>query len=67
MESPSASLPRRDDGLMAVPVPRGLVDMRVDWTTTPDVVLSRWVTLLGVLALTAVWLLERKVRRSQVS
>lgn len=64
---PSASLPRRDDGLVAVPVPRGPVNLHLDWRTTPDVVLSRWVSLLGVLALTAVWLLERKVRRSQVS
>ena len=33
-----AGLPKRDDGLMAVPVPKGPVDLSVDWTTTPDVV-----------------------------
>jgi 6-pyruvoyl-tetrahydropterin synthase related domain len=64
---PAASLPHRDDGLLAVPVPRGSSDVSIDWTTTPDVLLSRWVSLLGVLALTAVGLLERKIRRSQVS
>lgn len=64
---PLASLPRRDDGLLAVPVPRGAATVQIDWRTTPDVLLSRWVSLLGVLALTAVGLLERKVRCSQVS
>lgn len=64
---PAAPLPRRDDGLLALPVPRGAVDLQIDWTTTPDVRLSRWVSLLGVLALTGVGLLERKMRRSQVS
>ena len=33
-----ASFPQRDDGLMAVPVPQGPVDLTVDWTTTPDVI-----------------------------
>ncbi len=60
-------LPRRDDGLIAVPVPRGPSSLRIDWTTTPDVLLSRWVSLLGVLALTAVCLLERKFYRASVS
>ena len=29
-----AALPMRDDGLIAVPVPQGTVDLTVDWTTT---------------------------------
>ena len=37
---PAASLPLRDDGLMAVPVPQGPVDVTVDWTATPDVILG---------------------------
>lgn len=64
---PAAALPRRDDGLMAVEVPRGRVELDLDWTTTPDVLLSRWVSVLGVFALTGVGLLERKLRRAQVS
>ena len=58
---PAASLPWRDDGLMAVPVPRGSVDLSVDWTTTPDVLAGRWLSLLAVLLLTALCLLERKL------
>ena len=59
----AASLPSRDDGLIAVPVPSGPVNIHIDWTTTPDVRLSRWITFLGVFALSAVWFTERKLRR----
>jgi hypothetical protein len=62
-----SSLPHRDDGLIAIPVPRGPVQIDVDWTTTPDVRLSRWISLLGVLALTGVSVLERKSSCAQVS
>ena len=61
---PVAALPSREDGLMAVPVPQGPIDLAVDWTATPDVVASRWLSALGVLALTALWLLERKAKRN---
>ena len=60
---PFASLPRRDDGLMAVPVPQGPVDLTVDWTTTPDVVAGRWLSALAVLLLTGLWFLERRLLR----
>ncbi len=58
---PVADLPQRDDGLMAVPVARGPVDLTVDWTTTPDVILSRWLSSLSVLLLTGLCLLERRL------
>ncbi|HEX4757711.1 MAG TPA: hypothetical protein VH308_07000 [Terracidiphilus sp.] len=61
------SLPRRSDGLIAVPVPAGPVDLTVDWTTTPDVVFARWLTLLSGLALTGLWLFERRSYRAQLS
>jgi hypothetical protein len=64
---PAADLPHRSDGLVAVPVPRGPVYLQIDWATSPDVLLSRWISLLGVLALTAACLLERKLRRAPVS
>ncbi len=54
-----AELPQRDDGLIAVPVPQGPFDLTLDWTTTPDVVLGRWVSGLSVLLLLALFLLER--------
>jgi hypothetical protein len=58
-----ASLPHRDDGLIAVPVPQGSVDLAVDWTTTPDVVAGHWLSALAVLLLTALWWLERKLKK----
>ena len=61
---PIASLPHRDDGLIAVPIPQGPVDLAVDWTTTPDVIAGRWLSALAVLLLTALWLLERKLKKS---
>ena len=36
----SIALPERDDGLMAVPVPQGPVELTVDWTTTRDVLIG---------------------------
>jgi hypothetical protein len=64
---PVSDLPRREDGLMAVPVPQGFVDLTVDWTATPDVLLSRWLCALAVLALTCLWFLERRASRPGLS
>jgi hypothetical protein len=61
-----ASLPRRTDGLIAVPVPEGQVDLTLDWTTTPDVVAGRWLSGLAVLLLTGLWIFERKLNRPRV-
>jgi hypothetical protein len=61
---PITDLPRRDDGLIAVPIPQGKVDLAVDWTTTPDVIAGRWLSALAGLLLTALWLLERKLKKS---
>jgi hypothetical protein len=50
-------LPERDDGLIAVPVPQGPVELRVNWVATPDVVAARWVSGLSVgLLLCILWL-----------
>jgi hypothetical protein len=57
---PVSNLPRRKDGLMAVPVPRGPVDLSVDWTATADVILGRWLSAISVLLLAALCLLEWK-------
>jgi hypothetical protein len=62
-----ANLPKRADEMMAVPVPQGPVDLTVDWTTTPDVVIGRWVSILALLLLTALYLLERKFSRPRLS
>jgi hypothetical protein len=56
-------LPQREDGLMAVPVAQGTVDLTVDWTTTPDVIAGRWLTALAALLLLGLWLVERKLEK----
>jgi hypothetical protein len=61
-----SSLPRRLDGLIAVPVAQGHVNLTVDWMTTPDVVAGRWLSGLAVLMLTALWFFERKLNRPRV-
>jgi hypothetical protein len=53
-------LPKRDDGLLAVPVLEGPVILSVDWTTTPDVVAGRWITAVSLLAITGLALLPRR-------
>ena len=62
----AASLPRRLDGLIAVPVARGPVDLTVDWMTTPDVIAGRWLSALAVLLLTGLWFFEQKLNRPRV-
>jgi hypothetical protein len=56
----SASLPRRDDGLIAVPVPQGPVEVTADWRATPDVLAGRWLSALFALLLGALFWVERK-------
>jgi hypothetical protein len=62
-ERPIAALPQRDDGLMAVPVPKGPVDLTVDWTATRDAIAGRWLSGLSLLLVTALCLLERRFQR----
>jgi hypothetical protein len=56
---PAGQSDPRDDGLIAVPVPRGSVDVAVDWMTTPDVITGRCVSVLAFLILIALGLVER--------
>jgi hypothetical protein len=64
---PAGALPSRDDGLMAVPVPQGPVDLAVDWTTTTDVIAGRLLSAFALLLVTALCLLERKLTRPRLS
>jgi hypothetical protein len=57
---PQTALPRRDDGLIVVPVPEGAVDLTVDWTRSPDVLAGRWVSAVSLLLLAALWWVERR-------
>ncbi len=61
------SLPRRLDGLIAVPVPPGPIRVTVDWTATPDVWTGRGFSLAAFLLVTGVCVLERRRTRAQVS
>ena len=66
-ESTRVPSPPRDDGLMAMPVPAGPVVLTVDWTTTTDVLVGRWLSALSVLALTGLCLLAREPKRRHLS
>jgi hypothetical protein len=57
---PVRDLPQREDGLIAVPVPAGEVNLTVDWVITPDVILGRWVTGLSIVLLACVFFFERR-------
>jgi hypothetical protein len=60
-----ASLPHRDDGLIAVPVPQGPVRLDVDWTTTGDVVMGRLLSLMSLGYLAVLCLIERRLNAAQ--
>lgn len=64
---PTTNLPSRADGLMAVPVPQGSVDLKVDWVSTEDVIVGRWLSVLSLLLLTTLCFLERKLSRPRFS
>ncbi len=53
----------RDDGLMAVPVPPGLVQLRADWSITSDVFAGRWLSAFAALSITGLCLLSRRLAR----
>jgi len=58
---PVTATAERERGFMAVPVPRGNVQVAVDWTTTGDVVAGRWVSAIALLLVTGLYLLERRL------
>ncbi len=60
-------LPVRKDGLIAVPVPQGMVDLRADWTTMPDVLAGRWASGWALLLGTGLWWVERRLLRPGLS
>jgi hypothetical protein len=53
----------RDDGLIAVAVPKGAVEVAARWTATRDVIAGRWVSALTALAtVVLLLLLPRRTR-----
>ena len=63
---PAAGAPLRIDGLMAVPVAAGPVQVDVRWTTTPDVTAGRWISVLALVAGVGLWALEHRRAHSQL-
>jgi hypothetical protein len=61
------TLPARDDGLIAVPVPQGSVELTVDWVTTPDVITGRWISGVSVLLLAVFCLLLRRRKGPRIT
>lgn len=47
-----AHRPERQDGLIVLPVPAGASEVAVDWTTTRDVVIGRWISLIALVLVT---------------
>jgi hypothetical protein len=64
---PATFAPARDDGLMAVAVPQGPLDLTVDWTTTTDIVVGRWLSALALVLITALCALERRWGQARLS
>jgi hypothetical protein len=58
------SLPVRDDGLIAVPVAQGPATIAVDWTTTGDVLLGRWLSVVSLALLAGLSLAECRWKRA---
>jgi hypothetical protein len=57
------ALPSRPDGLMTVPLTAGHHTIRVQWMTTRDVFIGRFVSTMALIALLAVILLEHQKRQ----
>jgi hypothetical protein len=60
-------IPGRQDGLMAVPVPKGHVNLAVDWMTTTDVLMGRMISGLALVLVTGLWLVEYPRFRPRLS
>ena len=65
-DSASAAVDR-NDGLIAVPVPQGPIDLTVDWTTSPGDVAGRWFTVLSAMLLIALSRYELRQRRFRLT
>lgn len=54
--------PRRDDGLITVPVPQGRSHIDIRWRTTPDIWIGRVISMIGLCLFGAIWYRERRKR-----
>jgi 6-pyruvoyl-tetrahydropterin synthase-like protein len=63
---PPQQLPERADGLVAVPVARGQDRVTVDWTTTEDAWVGRWISVLALTLLIGLAWTERRLSPASV-
>ncbi len=61
------AMPTRADGLIAVPVPSGNIELSADWTTTRDVIAGRVISLAALAILTFLGLLQFRRMRARLS
>jgi hypothetical protein len=61
-----AAMPSRPDGLMAVRVQRGAVELAADWTRTQDVLAGRLISIVSLVLITVPWFLERRRTRARL-
>lgn len=61
-----SALPRREDGLIAVPVSQGRVDLDVDWTRNSATIAGRWLSALALAFITALCLFEKRAGPRQL-
>ena len=59
--------PRRDDGLLTIPVQPGRSQIDIRWHTTPDIWIGRAISLLGLCVFAFVWYRERRARVAATS
>jgi len=64
---PVTALPKREDGLIAAPVPEGSIKLTVDWMTTTEVFAGRWVSCTSTLMLAALCLVERRNKGARLT
>ncbi|HTW47225.1 MAG TPA: hypothetical protein VMD92_04710 [Acidobacteriaceae bacterium] len=64
---PVQAVPDSLYGLIAIPVPKGKVDVHVDWTTTDDVLVGRVVSVVAVFLLGLVDVAEGRRARRRLS
>jgi hypothetical protein len=55
------ALHTRPDGLIAIEVQRGPVNLTLDWATTPDVILGRWVSAIALVLAVLLACFERRL------
>ncbi len=54
--------PRRDDGLLTVPIPQGRSQIDIRWRITPDIWIGRTLSLVGLFIFGCVWYREHRNR-----